>query len=173
MPDADAFPDAPVEIRVARDADGEAIGWLTARCWADYPGCYYDRHGELGDLDRIATHYGDKGGRAFAATSGARLVGSIAVAPTVGREWELTKLYVDPRLRRIGLASRLLSEAEEFAVARGGQRMILWTDTRFEGAHRFYERQGYVADGRTRALHDLSNSIEYFYARALASAAGG
>jgi len=173
MPDADAFPDAPVEIRVALDGDGEAIGWLTARCWADYPGCYYDRHGELGDLDRIATIYDEMGGRAFAAMRGARLVGSIAVAPAAAVEWELTKLYVDPRLRRIGLARRLLTAAEEFAVIRGGRRMILWTDTRFEGAHRFYERQGYVADGRTRALRDLSNSVEYFYARALAPAAGG
>ena len=173
MPDAEVFPDVPAEIRAARDEDGAAIGWLTARCWADYPGCYYDRTGELADLDRIATLYGEAGGCAFVATSGARLVGSIAVAPASAAEWELTKLYVDPRLRRIGLARRLLTAAEDFAAIRGGRRMILWTDTRFEGAHRFYERQGYVADGRTRALHDLSNSVEYFYARALAPAAGG
>jgi hypothetical protein len=45
--------------------------------------------------------------------------------------------------------------------------MILWTDTRFQTAHRFYERLGYQSDGRTRAIDDLSRSVEYFYSKRL------
>ena len=60
-----------------------------------------------------------------------------------------------------------VAAAEARALVAGADGMQLWTDTRFETAHRFYERKGYVADGRTRALYDLSNSIEYFYAKRL------
>jgi len=45
--------------------------------------------------------------------------------------------------------------------------MILWTDTRFHQAHRFYERLGYQSDSRTRAIDDLSRSVEYFYSKRL------
>jgi hypothetical protein len=60
-----------------------------------------------------------------------------------------------------------MAVAEAFVVERGGDQMILWTDTRFTGAHRFYERKGYVADGRTRDLYDLSNSVEFFLQKTL------
>ena len=158
---------ATLMIRPARNEDGPAFGWLIARCWADYPGCYFDRHGELGDLDRIANVLEARGGQAWSALIEDRIVGSICVAPAgeVGSAWEITKLYVDPNIRRQNIASLLLGRAEDFAGERGARRMILWTDTRFEGAHRFYERLGYVADGRVRELHDLSNSVEYFYAK--------
>ncbi len=154
-------------IRPARDEDGDGVGRLTARCWADYPGCYFDRHGELADLDRIASLYEAKGGMAWTAVLDDRVVGSVVVTPAgeVGGAWEIFKLYVDPAIRRRSIATLLMDTAEAHAADRGAARIILWTDTRFEGAHRFYERRGYVADGRTRALDDLSNSVEYFYAK--------
>ena len=46
--------------------------------------------------------------------------------------------------------------------------MKLWSDTRFDRAHRFYEKRGYVRTGPLRALDDKSNSIEFGYAKPLA-----
>jgi putative acetyltransferase len=157
-------------IRHAVDSDGDAWGWLAARCWADYPGSVFDRHGELRDLDRVASYFTAKGGQTWSAVLDERIVGTLAVAPAeVGdKVWEVTKVYVDPNIRRRSVATTLMAVAEAFVVERGGDQMILWTDTRFIGAHRFYERKGYVADGRTRGLHDLSNSVEYFYGKRLA-----
>jgi GNAT superfamily N-acetyltransferase len=43
--------------------------------------------------------------------------------------------------------------------------MVLWTDTRFEAAHRFYEKHGYVRQGAIRILDDLSKSLEFRYAK--------
>ena len=57
--------------------------------------------------------------------------------------------------------------AEEHAGERHAEQMILWTDTRFKTAHRFYERLGYQSAGRTRAIDDLSRSVEYFYSKRL------
>lgn len=42
---------------------------------------------------------------------------------------------------------------------------MLWSDTRFERAHGFYERRGYVRTGPIRVLNDLSNSLEFGYAK--------
>jgi GNAT superfamily N-acetyltransferase len=43
--------------------------------------------------------------------------------------------------------------------------MVLWTDTRFDAAHRFYEKRGYVRQGAIRILDDLSKSLEFRYAK--------
>jgi putative acetyltransferase len=39
--------------------------------------------------------------------------------------------------------------------------LVLWTDTRFEAGHRFYEKCGFTRTGETRILDDLSASSEY------------
>jgi GNAT superfamily N-acetyltransferase len=49
--------------------------------------------------------------------------------------------------------------------------MKLWSDTRFERGHRFYEKHSYVRAGPIRALNDISNSIEFAYAKPLAGVA--
>lgn len=172
-------------IRLSVDADGDALSRLIARCWADYPGSYFDRHGEMAMLDAIATYYAGQSGTHWsvvpthtAHTQGARIIGCLGAAPGsfTGEApwdkgdtlWEMTKLYVSPTQRRGGFAGRLVQRAEDYARAHGADRMILWTDTRFIAAHRFYENRGYISDGRTRTLGDLSQSVEYLYSKRVA-----
>ena len=62
-------------------------------------------------------------------------------------------------------------DVEERARALGRTRVELWTDTRFIDAHRLYERLCYERGPETRALHDLSRTIEYFYRKLLTSSA--
>jgi GNAT superfamily N-acetyltransferase len=50
-------------------------------------------------------------------------------------------------------------------MASGAVRLVLWSDTRFERAHRFYEKWSYVRHGGVRILHDISNSLEFGYAK--------
>ena len=42
---------------------------------------------------------------------------------------------------------------------------MLWSDTRFERAHRFYEKRSFVRSGPVRVLADISSSLEYGFAR--------
>jgi GNAT superfamily N-acetyltransferase len=79
--------------------------------------------------------------------------------------WEICRLYVDKAARGTGLAHRLLDAAEAHAREQGGVRLILWTDTRFEAAHAFYEKRGYVRQGAIRILDDLSKSLEFRYSK--------
>jgi GNAT superfamily N-acetyltransferase len=72
---------------------------------------------------------------------------------------------VAPTHRGGGVAHRLVDMAEDFARAHGAARLRLWSDTRFDRAHRFYEKRGYVRQEGVRELHDLSNSVEYHYVK--------
>ncbi len=72
----------------------------------------------------------------------------VAIAPldadSSGGCWEICRLYVHPERHGTDLGRRLLHEAERHAIAAGAADLVLWTDTRFHRAHRFYEKQGYV-----------------------------
>lgn len=85
----------------------------------------------------------------------------------LGDPAELKKLYLDARLRGRGLGRELIALVEETARASGAQGIELWSDTRFKAAHAVYERCGYRKTGRTRDLHDLSNSTEFHFEKEL------
>ena len=157
-----------IGIRDARDDDAWDLVGLVAGCWSEYPGCVLDVHGEEPDLLAIATAYAAKGGRFWVVEEHGRLIASVGVAPAPapGRV-RLEKLYVARSARRKGLGSRLVELVETEASARGATAVELWTDTRFELAHRLYERLRYVRNGATKELHDLSNSVEYHYLKEL------
>jgi GNAT superfamily N-acetyltransferase len=74
-------------------------------------------------------------------------------------------MYVEKSQRGSGLAHRLLGGAEAHAIEAGAHRIVLWTDTRFDAAHRFYEKRGYVRSGSIRILDDISKSLEFRYAK--------
>jgi GNAT superfamily N-acetyltransferase len=50
-------------------------------------------------------------------------------------------------------------------MSAGATRLVLWSDTRFDRAHRFYEKRSYVRSGPVRVLADISNSLEYGFAK--------
>ncbi|QYU65996.1 GNAT family N-acetyltransferase [Leptolyngbya sp. 15MV] len=159
-------------IRPARDDDADGFIRLIGDCWAEYPGCVLDVDGEVPELRALATHFAQAGGAAWAAEHEGRIVGMAATRPMhQDRAFEICKVYVAKTMRGTGLAHRLLDTAEGFARDAGAERLILWTDTRFLSAHRFYEKRGFVRQGAIRILDDLSKSLEFRYVRPLAGLA--
>lgn len=141
---------------------------LIETVFAEYEGCVFDVDGEMPELRRIASAFADDGGRFWVAEQGGRVVGSIGVVPA--REpagVELKKLYVAASERRSGLGGRLCDHVVAEARARGARFIDLWSDTKFETAHAFYERRGWTRDGRTRELHDKSDTVEFYFRREL------
>ena len=182
-------------IRPGRDDDAAGFMAVIGACWSEYPGIVFDVDAELPELHALATYYAAKGGALWAAEANAQVVGMIAVAPHGDGAWEICRLYVLAAWRgaKMGrgapLGHCLLDQAEAHARAAGepsprvagepspraagepspraagATRLVLWSDTRFERAHRFYERRGYVRAGPIRVLNDLSNSLEFGYAK--------
>jgi len=153
-------------IRPGRDEDAEGFIALIDTAWAEFPGCVLDVDAETPELRALASHFAAADGALWAAESDGRLVGMVGTRPLRHDEaYEICRMYVARECRGTGLAQRLLALAEDHARNAGAARMVLWTDTRFEAAHRFYEKHGYVRQGAIRILDDLSKSLEFRYAK--------
>ncbi len=156
-------------IRPGRDDDAEGFIRLIGDCWSEYPGCVLDVDGEVPELRALATHFRTASGALWVAELDGRVVGMAATRPMAqDSAFEICKVYVAKDQRGSGLAHRLMGTAEDFARNAGAARLVLWTDTRFEAAHRFYEKRGFVRQGAIRILDDLSHSLEFRYVKPLA-----
>lgn len=155
-----------MSLREARDSDGDELTRLVCACWREYAGVIFDP-AEHADLRAIATAYQQRGGVCWVVERENHIIASAAVAPSRDNGMELEKLYVDPAERRQGLGARLCSHVEQYAREHKARFIELWTDTRFAGAHGLYERLGYVRGPDTRALDDLSHSVEYYFRKDL------
>ena len=156
-----------VKIRSARDDDSAGLIRLIGGCYAEYPGCVLDVEGEAPELIAPATWHTEAGGRMWVAERDGAIVGSVALLPAAKGSMELKKLYVASEVRRFGLGARLCGLVEAEARSRGATVLDLWSDTRFEDAHRLYERRGYERGPDTRELHDASESVEHYFRKSL------
>jgi putative acetyltransferase len=156
-----------VKIRKARDDDSDGLIRLIEDCYAEYPGCVLDVEGEAPELISPASWHTEAGGRLWVAERDGAVVGCVAILPDSQRTVELKKLYVSSEARRLGLGARLCELVEAEARGRGATTVILWSDTRFEDAHRLYEGRGYERGPDTRELHDASQSVEYYFRKSL------
>lgn len=157
-----------MSIRPATDADGPALARLIATVFAEYPGCLFV-DAEFPELAGPASHYAGKGGRLMVAERDGKVIGSLAVVMTeVAGLAELFKVYVAADARGSGLAQQLFEAGLAHAKAREANAMILWTDTRFERGHAFYEKLGFRREPVMRYLADESASWEYCFRMALA-----
>jgi putative acetyltransferase len=148
-----------VKLRRATNADSDGVIALIARVFADYEGCVLDVDNEEPELRTP----GDSFTRFWVLARDDEILGCGGLFDRGDGAVELKKLYLDPSVRGRGHARAIAERVEEYARSVGAGTVELWTDTRFLAAHRFYERRGYVRTGRTRELHDRSNTTEYHY----------
>lgn len=152
--------------REVRDSDSDGLIELIGGCFAEYPGCVLDVDGEEPWLRTPAAIFTELGGRMWVEALGGPdgpIVASVALKPSGPGVVELKSLYVGAKARRSGLGKSLVTLVEDDARGRGATAIHLWSDTRFTDAHRLYEREGFVRQPETRALNDLSETVEYHY----------
>jgi putative acetyltransferase len=149
-------------IRPVIDADAQDLFGLLSLCYAEYPGCFVDPHDDLPDLRAAGSSYVATDGAFWAVEDErGRVCACVAVDFPERGTAELHRLYVRSDRRGQGLGSLLVREAESHARARGADRIVLWSDTRFRTAHRLYRRLGYTQVDGQRQLADISKSVEY------------
>ena len=127
--------------RPATDDDSAGVIDLIARVFAEYPGCVLDVDREEPELRTPASSFD----RFWVVEENGTVVGCIACA----------------------LHGDVVELVEATAHDHGARIIEFWSDTRFVTAHAVYEHFGYSRTGRTRDLHDLSNTTEYHYAKRL------
>ena len=156
-----------VVFREALDSDADAVIALLSAIYAEYPGCILDVAGEAPELLALASSHRAMGGKFWLAERAGKVLGCVGWRPLEDGAVELLKLYVDAEARGGGLGRRLVGIVCAEARKRGAARVELWTDTRFQTAHRLYELLGFRREPGMRQLNDLSRSVEYHYGKSL------
>ena len=85
------------------------------------------------------------------------IAGKVRVAATDG---SVERLYVHPEARRRGIASALMDVVIETARADGRTALEVWSDKRFDAAHRLYGKLGAIPVGE-RICDDPDVSPEW------------
>ena len=145
--------------------DAPGVIDLIGRVYAEY-NFVYDPRVEVPDLYGFDDHYAAPHGGFFVVREGDVIVGSVGVERLDGQTAELHRLYLDARLRGRGTGRALVQAA--LAWCRGEQgitRMVLWSDTRFDQAHRLYTRMGFRRTGERVLPDDVNQTREYGFER--------
>jgi len=154
----------PMAVSLASRADAPGVIDLIGRVYAEY-GFVYDPRVEVPDLLRFAQHYEPPRGAFFVVRDGHRIVGSVGVERLDGGGAELHRLYLDATLRGHGTGRALVDAVLDWCRAQEISRLILWSDTRFDQAHRLYTRMGFQRTGERTLPDDLNQTREYGFER--------
>jgi O-acetylserine/cysteine efflux transporter len=148
----------------ATRADAAGVVDLIGRVYAEYRFVYEPRV-EVPDLFGFDEHYAPPRGAFFVVRDGNRVVGSVGVERLDVGAAELHRLYLDVNLRGRGTGRALVEAVLDWCRAEKISRLILWSDTRFDQAHRLYERMGFERRGERTLPDDLNQTREYGFER--------
>jgi putative acetyltransferase len=168
-----------VSIRLATPRDTAAVVGVVRAVYDEY-GFTWDVEEYHADLYNLQAYYLDRGhpflvaedqGGAIIGTAGLELFDqlpgewgtSVQVVDTLrlgGCDCSLERLYVHPSARRQGAGSALLETVLDEARGRHRRGLEIWSDKRFEEAHRLYRRFG-AAPVAERICHDPDQSPEW------------
>jgi GNAT superfamily N-acetyltransferase len=108
------------------------------------------------EVDRISDYYREREGGFWVAVDKDKIVGMFGLEPSGDSAMELRRMYVDPDLRRRGIARRMLQLAEQECRRRGRLRMCLSTSELQQEALALYRNAGYGLV-RDEVAHAASN----------------
>lgn len=122
-----------MRVRRAVRLDSSAAAAVVRAVYDEY-GFTWDETGYHADLADVAAAYA----AFFVVELNGRIVGTAGLTPG----GSLERLYVLSEARGSGAGSALLAAVVDEARRRGHESLEIWSDKRFTGAHRLYERHG-------------------------------
>ncbi len=85
----------------------------------------------------------EPGGAILMAEYGGVIAGTVGLRKVDEKVYEFTKMAVDPAFRRNGIAEAISFASFKKAMELGAEKIILYSNTRNEGAIRLYEKIGF------------------------------
>jgi GNAT superfamily N-acetyltransferase len=158
--------DREIAIEPARPSDAPAVVALIGRVFAEY-GFSWDPALEVPDLLDFDRRYAGSAGAFWVARLDGRVVGSVGVERLPDGQAELHRLYLDATLRGRGVGRALVETVLGWCRHAGVHRLTLWSDTRFDRAHRLYERMGFRQTAERELVDDPNDTREFGYERAV------
>lgn len=156
--------DVGLIVTAATRADATGVIALVGRVFAEY-GFVYNAAVEVPDLFRFEHHYEPPQGAFFVVRNDGLIVGSVGVERLDAEAAELHRLYLDAKLRGRRIGRALVEMVLDWCRAEGISRVTLWSDTRFDRAHRLYARMGFLHTGERDLPHDVNGTREYGFER--------
>jgi GNAT superfamily N-acetyltransferase len=153
-----------IAIEPAGPDDAPAVIALIERVFAEYA-FSWDPAIEVPDLFDLERRYGGTAGGFWVARMDGAVVGSVGVERLADGRAELHRLYLDAGLRGRGVGRALVEVVLDWCRARGITRLVLWSDTRFDRAHRLYEGMGFTRTGERELPDDPNDTREFGYER--------
>jgi N-acetylglutamate synthase-like GNAT family acetyltransferase len=160
------------QLRFAQASDSKPIVELIDSVYREYNDavCLAGAEADLVDLD--ASYFDQTGAfwvleRIDELTGNCEIVGTHAATsdPENSDVCVFRRLYLAAGLRGSMWGHRLMQTTIDWTKEQGFKRVEFWSDTRFSRAHRFFEKFGFVRDGRVRQMFDGNDPYqEYFYA---------
>jgi GNAT superfamily N-acetyltransferase len=95
------------------------------------------------EICRIPEYYAERSGGFWVAVEAGRLLGTFGLEQAGSDAMELRRMYVDPAVRRRGIASAMLECAEAECRRRGVERLVLSTSELQREAIALYEKFGF------------------------------
>ena len=142
--------DTPIEIRAFAPSDATQVRDLFIRVNRLLSPLHLEQAFEsyiatslTEEIGRIEEYYRDKQGGFWVAAAGTRIVGMFGLEPSSDAAMELRRMYVDPDLRRGGIARKMLQFAEDECRRRDRSTMDLSTSELQGEALSFYGNGGY------------------------------
>ncbi len=154
-----------IVVRAATERDAEAIndvrvgGWKTAYAGI-VPSSYLDSLDPREDDERRRGHVREPatGVKHWVSEAGGRVRGWCSTGPVreegldPAKIHELWSLYVDPGHWRSGHGAALLAHAVADVRGQGHSELVLWVLEANPIGRRFYEREGFQADGSEKRV---------------------
>jgi GNAT superfamily N-acetyltransferase len=156
--------DVGLAVTAATRADAAGVIALIGRVFAEY-GFVYDPIVEVPDLLRFADHYEPPRGAFFVVRNSGLIVGSVGVERLEADTAELHRLYLDAELRGRRIGRALVDMVLDWCRTQAISRVILWSDTRFDRAHRLYTQMGFLQTGERDLPDDVNGTREYGFER--------
>ncbi len=153
----------PVAVRPARPSDGPAMGRVHVAAWQwAYAGVMDEEFLAALDAKARGTRWTDvlteaQDSTTLVAEMGSTVVAICSIGPYRDRAdddpgMELWMLNAHPDAFGTGAAAALHTEAVARMAATGEDRAALWVVEHNPRARRFYEREGWEADGARRTI---------------------
>jgi DNA-binding MarR family transcriptional regulator/N-acetylglutamate synthase-like GNAT family acetyltransferase len=92
---------------------------------------------------KFIQHYNPKKERCWIAEIEGEIVGSVFLIKQSKRIAKLRLLLVEPKVRGLGIGTRLVNECVRFARQVGYRKIVLWTNSVLHAARHIYEKTGF------------------------------
>lgn len=154
-----------MSLRVAEPHDSEGIVQLVTKVLDEYGETIcLEPGGAEADLQDLRSYF-EPGGCFWVLedTVFQKIVGTHAMLPVDEFTCTFKRLYLHRDLRGTDCGHRLMQRAIDFAKENSFERIEFWSDTRFERAHRFFEKCGFERSNQVRTMSDSFEPYQEYH----------